>query len=220
MLEIDLTIGDVQVAVPPGAGLPRDPGSLPASMAGETRPSAPCSLVSGAASQVDCVGDALEAAGFAVTRAGAPDGLNDTLSAVPPRSLHCYVQLPGDAETGAPEGLDGVRTFLADGLVARFDSALAVAPLLHPHGCVVLVAPDAGRDLLQLLARAISGGSVGGELKVVVVGADHSPQEIARLAWHRGEDREWVQSRVAALSPELSYADWKRELFCLTTLER
>lgn len=180
--------------------------------------SVPRALVTGAAAQVDGVGDALEEAGFAVTRAAGPDGLTGAASAIAPRSLSCYVQLPGDGEIGVADGLDGVRRFLADGR-ARFDSAVAVAPLLHPRACVVLVAPEDRRDLAQLLARAISGGSIEGDVKALVVGADHSPPEIARLAWYRGEDRRWFQSRVAALPPDLSYADWKRELFCLSTIE-
>lgn len=185
----------------------------------EARPPERRALVSGSAAPVDDVAAALESAGFAVTRASGPDGLNGACSALAPRSLSCYVQLPGgDAEAGEAGTFDGVRRSLADGL-ARFDSALAVAPLLRPQACVVLVAPDTGRDLVARLARAISGGSIGGDVKAVVVGPDRSPPEIAELASDRGEDRPWFQSRVAALSPDLSYADWKRELLCLSAIE-
>lgn len=192
-------------------------------------------LVSGATARVAEVGDALEKPGVVVIRSADREVLNGGCSSVPPRSLACYVQLPQEAEVSESTGsepalLDRVHRFLTDGLVARFEAALAVAPLLRPDACVVLVAgevprdaipddPHARHDLLWVMARAISGGSVGGEVKAVVVGSDRSAHEIAYIALGRGEDRSWLQSQVAAVSPELSYADWKREVLSMAPSE-
>lgn len=191
-------------------------------------------LVTGSPARVADVGDALEKAGFVVRVADQGELKGDcstVCSSLGPRALDCYVQLPGDAPVGGSGPLERVARFLAEGLIARFDAARAVVPLLRPDACVVLVAgdlpgdatpddPAARRDLLEVMARAISGGSVGGDVKAVVVGADRSAPEIAQIALHRGEDRGWLQSRVAALSLDLSYADWKREALGLALGER
>lgn len=188
-------------------------------------------LVTGSLSRVADVGDAMERAGFLVIRSADRSVMNGTCSSIAPRSLGCFVQLPQDAPVGGSEPLERVARFLVDGLVARFDVARRVVPLLRPDACVVLVDgdvpdettpddPHARRDLLQVMARAISGGSVGGEVKAIVVGADRSAREIAQIALYRGEDRGWLQSRMAALSPDLSYADWKREAMCLAPGEK
>jgi len=179
-------------------------------------------LVTGSTVRVAEVAEALESAGFDVIGPTDPGQLNGGWwSSILPRSVACYVQLPADGETGGVDTFDRMRRFLADGLVARFDAAYAAAPFLRPDACVVLVAGNVPgdlstqRDLLHVLARAISGVSVEGDVKAVVVGADRSAQEIAHIALLRGEDRGWLQSRVAALSTDLSYADWKRELLAL-----
>ncbi|MGH9023083.1 MAG: hypothetical protein ACRDV9_08285, partial [Acidimicrobiia bacterium] len=107
-------------------------------------------LVSGSSARVAEVGDALEKPGVAVIRAVDREVLNGGCSSLPPRSLACYVQLPQETEVSEasesePALLGRVHRFLTGGLVARFEAALAVAPLLRPDACVVLVAGEVPR---------------------------------------------------------------------------
>lgn len=188
-------------------------------------------LVTGSAARVADVGDALEKVGFAVTRAGGDrDSLAAACAAIPPGSLGCYVQLPGDATVDSPSLVERVRQFLARGLLARFEAAAAVQPLLASDACVVLVAgnlpgattPDdrhARIDLLRVLARAILSESVERDLRAVVVGYDRSPEEIAEIAANRGEDRRRRAAQVASLPNSLNYADWQKEVLSMTTSE-
>jgi hypothetical protein len=189
----------------------------------------PSALVTGSAENVPAVGDALEAAGFQVVRAAGRDALPAAVAGIGEGSLSCYVQLPRRTEVSGDSLVDRVRQFLAEGLLARFDAASAVLPKLAPDGYVVLVAgnvpgdttPDdrhARIDLLRVLARAILAER-GEKLGAIVVGNERTPAEIAEIALNRGEDEGKV-AQVAAIDPELSYADWHREFLHLTTEER
>lgn len=188
-------------------------------------------LVTGSAARVADVGDALEKEGFAVTRVGEDrDALAAACAAVAPGSLGCYVQLPGDTTVDSPSLVERVRQFLAKGLLARFEAAAVVQPLLAPDACVVLVAgnlpgaatPDdrhARIDLLRVLARALLSESHEDDLRAVVVGYDRSPEEIAEIAANRGEVRRRRAAAVASLPNSLNYADWQREVLSMTTSE-
>lgn len=188
-------------------------------------------LVTGSPARVADVGDALEKVGFAVVRVGGDrDNLAAARAAVSPGSLGCYVQLPGDTTVDSPSLVERVRQFLATGLLARFEAAAVVQPLLAPDACVVLVAgnlpgaatPDdrhARIDLLRVLARALLSESHEDDLRVVVVGYDRSPEEIAEIAANRGEDRRRRAAAVASLPNTLNYADWQKEVLTMTTSE-
>jgi hypothetical protein len=186
-------------------------------------------LVTGSPARVADVADALEKVGFAVLRAGPdPEGLAAACGQLSPSSLGCYVSLPRERVVSAPTLVERVREFLVQGLLARFDAATTVLPFLGPEACVLLVAgnlpgaatPDdhhARIDLLRVLARAILAECLDRDVRAVVVGHDHSAEEIADLALRRGDEHGRRVAQVAALPADLNYEDWQREVLSLTT---
>jgi len=187
-------------------------------------------LVTGSPARVEEVAAALEQAGFRVTKVPEPASLADACAGIDPKSLNCYVQLPKETKVDAPSLIGRVRQFLAEGLLARFEAAAAVVPLMAKDGCVVLVAgnlpgaatPDdrhARIDLLRVLARAVLAECEGSDVRAVVVGNDRSPADIAEIALHRGDESAKLAAEVAALPGDLNYADWQREFLSLTTEE-
>ena len=187
-------------------------------------------LVTGSAARVDEVAGALEQAGFRVTKVPEPGDLAASCAGIDAGSLACYVQLPKETKVDAPSLIGRVRQFLAEGLLARFEGASTVVPLMAKDGCVVLVAgnlpgastPDdrhARIDLLRVLARAVLAECEGSDVRAVVVGNERSPADIADIALRRGDERSKKAAEVAALPGELNYADWQREFLSLTTEE-
>jgi hypothetical protein len=187
-------------------------------------------LVTGSPARVDDVAGALEKAGFTVTKVPEPADLAGACAGIEPGSLACYVQLPKETQVDAPSLIGRVRQFLAEGLLARFEAASAVVPLMAQDGCVVLVAgnlpgaatPDdrhARIDLLRVLARAVLAECEGSDVRAVVVANDRSSAEIADIALRRGDETLKKAAEVAALPGELNYADWQREFLSLTTEE-
>ena len=187
-------------------------------------------LVTGSPNRVDDVGAALEQAGYSVIRVPEPADLGAACAGLDPNSVACYVQLPKDTKVDAPSLIGRVRQFLVEGLLARFEQASTMVPLMAKDGCVVLVAgnlpgaatPDdrhARIDLLRVLARAVLAECEGSDVRAVVVGNDRSPTEIADLARRRGDEAGKRAAEVAALPGDLNYADWQREFLSLTTEE-
>ena len=186
-------------------------------------------LVTGSPVRVDDVATALEQAGFSVIRVADPDDLGAACAGIDPGTLACYVQLPKETKVDAPSLIGRVRQFLAEGLLARFEAASAVVPLMTKDGCVVLVAgnlpgastPDdrhARIDLLRVLARAVLAECDGNDVRAVVVGNDRSPADIADLVLRRGDEASRKAAEVAAIG-DMNYADWQREFLSLTTEE-
>jgi hypothetical protein len=186
-------------------------------------------LVTGSPVRVDDVAAALEQAGFSVIRVPEPGDLGAACAGIDPGTLACYVQLPKETKVDAPSLIGRVRQFLAEGLLARFEGASAVVPLMAKDGCVVLVAgnipgastPDdrhARIDLLRVLARAVLAECEGNDVRAVVVGNDRSPAEIADLVLRRGDEATRKAAEVAAIG-DMNYADWQREFLSLTTEE-
>jgi hypothetical protein len=187
-------------------------------------------LVTGSPLRVDDVAAALEKAGFSVLRVPEPGDVAGACAGIEPGSLACYVQLPKETKVDAPSLIGRVRQFLAEGLLARFESASTVVPSLAKDGCVVLVAgnlpgastPDdrhARIDLLRVLARAILAECEGSDVRAVVVGNDRSPADIADIVLRRGDQAGKKAAEVAALPGDLNYSDWQREFLSLTTEE-
>ena len=184
-------------------------------------------LVTGSPSRVADVAEALERAGFAVTRVEDPQKLAEACAGFEPESLSCYVQLPRDVALSGPNLVERVRSFLAEGLLARFEAASVVLPLLSPQATVVLVAghmphesetPDDRRarvDLLRVLARAVLADCRAGQVRAIVVGFERTPAQIADIAL-LGHDRRVRQSEVDSLSQDMNWADWQREMLSLT----
>ena len=186
-------------------------------------------LVTGSPTRVDDVAAALEQAGFSVIRVPGPEDLGAACAGIEPGTLACYVQLPKETKVDSPSLIGRVRQFLAEGLLARFEAAATVVPLMTKDGCVVLVAgnlpgaatPDdrhARIDLLRVLARAVLAECDGNDVRAVVVGNDRSAADIADLVLRRGDEASRKAAEVAAIG-DMNYADWQREFLSLTTEE-
>jgi hypothetical protein len=134
--------------------------------------------------------------------------------------VDCYVQLPGGlpSETG---NLGQARAVVAETVLARFDAAVRLAPLLAPSASVVLVTNDlervngpvgsrrhALRALLAVLADALRLDHSA--RRVRVVGEERSAAEIAAIA--RGSE---PAALYPELSPDLNFADWRSEILSL-----
>ena len=134
------------------------------------------------------------------------------------------MQLPKETKVEGPSLIGRVRQFLAEGLLARFEAAATVVPVLAKDGCVVFVAgnlpgastPDdrhARIDLLRVLARAVLAECEDGDVRAVVIGNDRSPADIADIARRRGDETAKKKAaEVAALPGDLNYADWQRRV--------
>jgi hypothetical protein len=186
-------------------------------------------LVTGSPARVDDVAAALEQAGLSVIRVPEPDDLGAACAGIDPGTLACYVQLPKETKVDAPSLIGRVRQFLAEGLLARFEAASAIVPLMAKDGCVVLVAgnlpgaatPDdrhARIDLLRVLARAVLAECEGNDVRAVVVGNERSAAEITDLVLRKGDEASRKAAEVAAIG-DMNYADWQREYLSLTTEE-
>jgi hypothetical protein len=190
----------------------------------------PCNaLITGSFTRRAEVGVALKEVGFDVADGGSPEDIGTMCSALGPGSFGCYVQLPRDGQKpcdghgDATTAIERLQRFLARGVLSRFDEAAEVVPLLRPGACTVLVAEThvtpagpcglcrAHGDLLDLLARAI-GTQSRGAVRAVVVDDDCPSEELARIA----AGREWTGPRIsyyAALAPELSFCEWRQDLY-------
>ena len=187
-------------------------------------------LVTGSPARVDEVAGALEQAGYRVTKVPEPGDVAGACAGIEPGSLACYVQLPKETRVDAASLIGRVRQFLEEGLLARFEAASTIVPLMAKDGCVVLVAgnlpgaatPDdrhARIDLLRVLARAVLAECAGSDVRAVVVGNDRSAADITDIVLRRGDEAGRKAAEVAALPGDLNYADWQREFLSLTTEE-
>lgn len=185
-------------------------------------------VITGSPARVGDVAIALKEAGYDVTEAGGGERLGDLARSLGSDSVHTYVQLPWDVETSVPGAIGQVHEFLSAGLLARFQMANAMLPLLRPGASVVLVAghrpvphtPDdrhARRSLLRVLARAIEADTTEAGVRTVVVGDRCSPAEIAEIALHGGPDLRRRLPEYAAHGEDLNFADWQREILALST---
>jgi hypothetical protein len=191
----------------------------------------PTALVTGSPDRVPDITIALKSAGFDILAAGvhSPDDAPDLEEG----SVDCYVQLPVDGPRSAGGALCRTRDVIAHEVVARFDSAVRLLPLLAPRATVLLVtdgpdpddspagAPDpdrkAHRTLIGVLAEAILQDPRRAGLRATVVGEDRAVEEIAALAVHRPpEPRPWWL--YADVDPDLDFADWRASVLCLASL--
>lgn len=187
-------------------------------------------VVTGSPTRVGDVAIALKEVGFAVTEVGRGERLDEVAGGLGWGSVHTYVQLPWDVEASAPSAIEQVHEFLTGGLLARFQTANEMLPLLRPGASVVLVAghrpvgvdsPDdrhARKSLLRVLAEAIKADTAEAGVSTVVVGDQCSPAEIAEVALHRGPDHRRRLSEYAAHGEELSFAEWQQEILALSTV--
>ncbi len=187
-------------------------------------------LVSGCDERVEEVAAALREAGADVVVSVDPARLREVAGAVPPRSLHCYVQLPVVVEVAGPTVVGRVRAFLENGLLARFGSVEAVLPALRADGTLVLVTgntstvggtlPDdraARQDLLSVLAHAVRADMAPGKVRIRTMGSDAAPSDIAAVGL-RGEPVP-REDRPRPVDADLDYQDWRVEVMGLATVQ-
>lgn len=185
----------------------------------------PTALVTGSPERVSDIVVALKSEGFDILAAGTDTP--DTEADLAPRSVDCYVQLPNGAPPAEGTALGRARAVIAGELLARFDAAARLAPLLAPRATVVLVAdqradgpplPDvrARWGLVRLLSEAILRDHGAAGVRTAVVDGAQAPAEIAALARSRSSGVEpW--SSYSGLAPDLGFADWRDEVLCLAT---
>jgi hypothetical protein len=157
---------------------------------------------------------ALKSAGFDVVTAAA-DGCP---IAGEVSSVDCYVQLPHEPPPHGDDALGWAREVVGQTLLARFDLAARVAPMLLPQAKVVLVrnraaprAPSIDAGMLRVLTMAILADHDRDGVRVVVVEDFRSPAEIVRFA--NSEAPAW--SEYAGMAPDLGFADWRNEITCV-----
>lgn len=139
-------------------------------------------LVTGPAERVAEVATVLWAGGYRTYSIADGAPLAAACVPIPPASVACYVQLPGEVGPDAPDSRE-VHALLAQNLVRRFDILGVVAPLLAPGASVLLVAGDRREPgpalepeppVLAMLARAVLGDHGAEDVLVRVVGTDLS----------------------------------------------
>jgi hypothetical protein len=199
----------------------------------------PCGLavVTGSAELVADITPAMEKEGFATHSVpnNGLDQLERIRALVPARTLDCYVQLPTtDLDRDGVASVAGLRALVANALLARLDILAALAHLIAPAGRLVIVSGDrAGtvRDvdlglpgIAGVLAEAVLAGKGAQNVQVTVVGGDRTAADIAAVArGHAPPLRTTTSSPgvalggYAAVSPELSFVDWRQEVLGLAT---
>ncbi len=188
-------------------------------------------LVTGSPDRVDPVRQVLVAQGMDVVAVDRLEELAGVAAGIPPGSLQCYVQLPVQVSSISTTVVARVRDFLTQGLLARFDAAIRVLPLLAADATVVLVAgnspgetgvPDDQRArlaLLRVLAHSILAEALG-DLRVTVLDRrPGSPEEVAKLVGDRGPVPLRTVADYADYRPDVSYDDWRLEVLSLATME-
>jgi hypothetical protein len=185
-------------------------------------------LVTGSLARTADMEVALKESGFDVMKVNSLQPLEELGQVAGSDSVDAYVQLPWDVEVGGAP-VEQVRQFLTFGLLARFEAAAKVLPILRPRATVVLVAgheppsstiPDdrsARRRLLSVLARAIRAEKSDAGVGVVVVGEQGTPRDIAEAALNGRLDVRARISEYAAHGEGLSFSDWQREIMALAT---
>jgi len=175
----------------------------------------PTALITGPVDErLSDIAIALKSAGFEVITATA-DACPITGDA---SSVECYVQLPYEPPPRGGDALAWAHQVVGQSLLARFDLAAQVAPMLLPRATVVLVrnrpaprAPRTDTALLRLLTMAILADHGCEGTRVAVVEDFGSPDEVVRLV--SSETPPW--SEYADMAPDLDFADWRNEITCI-----
>jgi hypothetical protein len=171
-------------------------------------------LVTGAIDHTHAVEIALKRAGFdALAWEGADGGPAHNL---PLGSVGCYVQLAPSTVSPSAAAAQSVG---AGSLAHRIDTVARVSPLLAPDAAVVLVAAEQGWDpaalqALRALAAAVVAKRVGSGVRVAVVDSVDAGDIAAAARRERSQAR---AVSLADLAPDMSYVDWRDEVFNLTS---
>lgn len=181
-------------------------------------------LVTGSDDRMASVAEQLFADGMEVVTAA---GVHELAALdVGEKRIDVYVQLPVTVEPVGDTLVARLRSFLADGLLARFALVEHVMPTLAQNATVVLVSgntttagaavPDDERSrlaLLHLLAHATRAELASRGVQVTVVNGARTDLEVARFARVAGED---PTARLIPEAPEQvsskDYQDWRIEM--------
>ena len=145
--------------------------------------------------------------------------------------LDFYIQLPVTIHLDGHTAVARVGSFLAAGLLARFNAVDRVLPVLAPGATVVLVsgnAPDAGSlpddqrsrlALLHLLAHATQAELADRHVEVKVVSSQRSDQEIVHYALGGDDETHPHQDPQERASAAIAYQDWRAEVMGLVGVD-
>lgn len=178
----------------------------------------PTALVTGSPERVPEIAIALKSAGFDILAAGHPSP--DEIPDLEANSVDCYVQLPVDGPARSGGALHRTRDVIAHEVLARFDSATRMLPMLAPRANVLLVTDgqNAVRTIVGVLAEAILRDCGQAGIRAAVIGEDRAQEEIAALASHRlPEPLPWWL--YAGVDQDLPFADWRNSVLCLASLQ-
>jgi hypothetical protein len=178
----------------------------------------PTALITGPVQHASDTALALKTAGFEVV-AAEPDPAQ-----FPPSlpQIDCYVQLPLDPPWGRDDALTWARSVVTSALLARFDAAARVAPMLAPRARVLLVAdptggnPAFGMDVVRLLVQAIIADRGGRDVQVTVMDGLRPSEEISAAV--RPRRPAWTAYRT--IGPDLAFSDWRNEIICQSSIEQ
>lgn len=192
-------------------------------------------VVTGSPERVEDVVAALGRAGVessdivAVTDLGLLAG---RMAQLPAGSVRAYVQLPVTIASEASTVTARFREFLTRGIVARFDAAATVLPVLAHEAVVVLVGgntpaadtPTDDQHARASLLRVLRWGLLADRpqpagTKVVLTTSTVGADEICELTLSGPVGRE---QRLAALdrdNPDMEYDDWRLAVLSLATVD-
>lgn len=177
----------------------------------------PAALITGPLQYAADTALALKTAGFEVV-AAEPDAaqLPGTI-----RQIDCYVQLPLDPPWPKDDALTWARSVVTHALLARFDAAARVAPMLAPNARVILVTDPADgtpvfdMDVVRPLIKAILADHGGHDVRVTVLNGLRSPEQIVAAA--QPQPPAWTAYRT--IEPHLAFSDWRNEIICQSSLD-
>jgi hypothetical protein len=169
-------------------------------------------LVSGPADEATALASALRSQGYSTFGLDLPPQLGTgAAGARPIHPVDCYVQLSPNPDRnghGSP----------TRSLLLRVEAVSVVSPLLAHDATVLMVADDYDRrrrDALRLMAEAALNDVGECRRSVVVLDEPLSASAMAAAAMRRELNSKFPLS-LAGFAPELSYADWRNEIFSLT----
>lgn len=177
----------------------------------------PTALITGPLRHTADTALALKAAGFEVV-ASELDAAQ-----LPPtlRQIDCYVQLPLDPPWAQDDALTWARSVVTHALLARFDAAARVAPMLSPNARVILVTdptdgtPAFDMDVVRTLVKAIITDHGGDDVRVTGLNGIRSPEDIIAAAQPRPPA--WTAYRT--IEPHLAFTDWRNAIICQSSLD-
>lgn len=177
----------------------------------------PTALITGPLEEAADTALALKAAGFEIVAAEPNTAhLPSTL-----REVDCYVQLPTDPPWGGDDAPPGARSVITHALLARFDAAAQVAPMLAAKARVVIVTeaadgtPALDRHVVRLLIEAVIADRGKEHVRVAVINGLRSPQELIAAAG--SQPPAWTA--YPRVEPQLSFCDWRNAIICQSSLD-